>query len=99
MQYGHCVVSATATAINSLHFAGIAPGATAALSKAQKAFINSGARLSIFFSLARFALLYIILQIEWLPEPAFRSTMYMTHQALNGSNRRVGLKSHSSNFP
>jgi hypothetical protein len=25
MQYGHCVVSATATAINSLYFSGIAP--------------------------------------------------------------------------
>src|SRR6266568_8497089 len=59
MQYGHWVVSATATAISSLYFAGIAPAATAALSKAQKAFITSGARLSIFFSLARFSFLYI----------------------------------------
>src|SRR6266404_5177010 len=37
----------------------MAPSATAALSNAQKAFITSGARLSIFFSLARFSLLYI----------------------------------------
>src|SRR6266487_4165366 len=59
MQYGHCVVRATATAISSLYFTGIAPSATAALSKAQKAFITCGARLSIFFSLARFSLLYI----------------------------------------
>src|SRR5882762_10383138 len=59
MQYGHCVVRATATAISSLYFTGIAPAATAALSKAQKAFITSGARPSIFFSFARFALSYI----------------------------------------
>src|SRR5512140_3357690 len=59
MQYGHCVVSATATAISSLYFIGIAPSATAALSKAQKAFITSGARLFIFFSLVRFSWLYI----------------------------------------
>lgn len=42
-----------------LHFTGIAPSAMAALSKAQKAFITCGARPSIFFSLARFSLLYI----------------------------------------
>src|SRR4051794_2276680 len=59
MQYGHWVVSATAIAISSLYFTGMAPAATAALSKAQKAFINSGARLSIFLSLARFSFLYI----------------------------------------
>src|SRR6266403_3231349 len=46
-------------AISSLYFTGITPSATAALSKAQKAFITSGARLSIFFSLARFSFLYI----------------------------------------
>ena len=38
---------------------GIAPSATAALSNAQNAFITSGARLSIFFSLPRLFLLYI----------------------------------------
>ena len=50
---------ATATAINSLYFAGIAPSATAALSNAQNAFITSGARVSIFFNLARLSFLYI----------------------------------------
>src|SRR5881392_3751600 len=59
MQYGHCVVRATATAISSLYFTGIAPSPTAALSNAQKAFITSGARLSIFFSLPRLVLLYM----------------------------------------
>ena len=44
-----------------LVFTGIAPSATAALSKAQKAFITSGARLSMILSLARFSLLYIYL--------------------------------------
>src|SRR5439155_11709026 len=60
MQYGHCVVRATATAISSLYFTGIAPSATAALSNAQKAFITSGARASIFFSLVRFCLVYVV---------------------------------------
>src|SRR6218665_3212093 len=60
MQYGHCVVMATATAINSLYFTGMAPSETAALSKAQKAFMTSGARVSIFFRLVRFLLLYMV---------------------------------------
>src|SRR5262249_8138361 len=59
MQYGHCVVRATAMAINSLYFTGIAPSATDIRSNSQKAFITSGARLFIFLILARFALLYI----------------------------------------
>jgi len=42
-----------------LYFTGIAPSITAALSNAQKAFITSGASLSIFFSLVRFSLLYL----------------------------------------
>src|SRR6266498_5861112 len=46
-------------AISSLNFTGIAPSATAALSNDQKAFIAFGASASIFFSLARFSLLYI----------------------------------------
>src|SRR6186713_1113599 len=59
MQYGHCVVSATATAISSLYFTGMAPSATAALSKAQKASITCGARPFIVFSLARLSLVYM----------------------------------------
>src|SRR5512133_1312625 len=59
MQYGHWVVSATAMAMSSLYFTGITPSATAALSKAQKAFITAGAKVSIRFSFARFSLLYM----------------------------------------
>src|ERR1700676_5774998 len=59
MQYGHCVVKATPSAISSLYFTGIAPSAIAALSKAQNAFIPSGALASRSFSLARFFLSYI----------------------------------------
>src|SRR5262245_50534449 len=58
MQYGHWVVSATATAISSLYFTGMAPSATDNLSNAQKAFITSGASSFTFLSLARFSLLY-----------------------------------------
>src|SRR5215469_2117581 len=43
MQYGHCVVSATAIAISSLYFFGIAPAAKADWSKALKPAIDSGA--------------------------------------------------------
>src|SRR5579862_6865169 len=51
-QYGHCVVSATPRAMSSLYFTGIAPGAIAALSKAQTAFIPSGAPASRCFRCA-----------------------------------------------
>src|SRR5262249_4883227 len=64
MQYGHCVVSATVTAISSLYFMGIAPSATAALSNDQNAFITCGASASICLSLVRFSLLYISL-VAW----------------------------------
>jgi hypothetical protein len=43
-QYGHCVVRATASAISSLYLRGIAPSASAALSRASKAPIASGVR-------------------------------------------------------
>src|SRR5579863_810796 len=58
MQYGHCVVNATANAINSLYLTGIAPAAMAALSNAQNAFIPSGAVASIFFNWPRFFMSY-----------------------------------------
>src|SRR5579863_5931680 len=58
MQYGHCVVNATANAINSLYLTGIAPAAMAALSNAQNAFIPSGALASIFFNWPRFFMSY-----------------------------------------
>src|ERR1051326_1394222 len=67
MQYGHCVVKATATAISSLYFTGIAPSATAALSNAQNAFITSGASVSIFFNFLRFSLLYICVGVPGSP--------------------------------
>src|ERR1043166_3155032 len=59
MQYGHCVVVATATAISSLYFTGIAPSATDSLSNAQNAFITSGASSFIFLIFVRFSLLYM----------------------------------------
>src|SRR6266404_428003 len=59
MQYGHCVVKATATAISSLYLTGIAPAATDALSNATNAFIVSGAWASRFFILLRFFMSYI----------------------------------------
>ena len=61
MQYGHCVVNATASASNSLYFTGIAPAAIAALSKAQNAFIPSGALASINLSLPRFFMSYMFI--------------------------------------
>src|SRR6185503_11108887 len=45
--------------MSSLYFTGMAPSATAALSKAQNAFITSGARLFILFILVRFSFLNI----------------------------------------
>src|SRR5436305_14185201 len=54
MQYGHCVVSATATAISSLYFSGIAPPRTTASSNATNALNASGASSAyraIFFML------------------------------------------------
>src|SRR5208282_757587 len=59
MQYGHCVVNATAIAMSSLYLTGIAPAVMAALSKAQNAFIPSGAFASSCFSLARFFMSYM----------------------------------------
>src|ERR1700758_1137703 len=61
IQYGHWVVSATATAINCLFTASIAPGANAALSKDQNAFIASEAFSSRCLSFARFEMLYTAL--------------------------------------
>src|ERR1051325_6696672 len=63
--------------MSSLYFTGIAPAATDALSKIQKAFITSGARLSIFFSLAKFSLLYmcvfVCLSSDWISFAPLRS--------------------------
>ncbi|MND09339.1 hypothetical protein D3C83_325840 [compost metagenome] len=43
MQYGHCVVNATATAISSLYLSGITPCFTTASSNATNALNASGA--------------------------------------------------------
>src|SRR5262245_27783329 len=59
MQYGHWVVRATAIAISSLYLTGIAPSATDNLSKAQNAFITSGARALSCLILVRFSFLNI----------------------------------------
>src|SRR5262249_31621151 len=54
MQYGHCVVSATATAISSLYLSGMAPPLKAASSNATKPLKASGANSPSFLSLVRF---------------------------------------------
>src|SRR6266436_1480598 len=59
MQYGHCVVSATATAINSLYLSGIAPPLKAASSKATNPLKASGASSPSFLSFVRFFMSYI----------------------------------------
>ena len=56
MRWGHCVVQATPSAINSLYVLGIAPSATAARSHATHAFIASGARAARSFILPRLVL-------------------------------------------
>src|SRR5438552_7519528 len=59
MQYGHCVVSATATAINSLYLSGITPCLTTASSNATNALKASGASSPIRLSLERFFMSYM----------------------------------------
>src|SRR5436305_2688033 len=59
MQYGHCVVSATATAINSLYLSGIAPPLKAASSNATNPLKASGASSPSFLSFVRFFMSYI----------------------------------------
>src|SRR5438876_7764077 len=59
MQYGHCVVMATAMAISSLYLAGIAPSFIVAASKAWNAAIASGASSFIVFIFFRFAMSYM----------------------------------------
>src|SRR5271170_1872565 len=54
MQYGHCVVRATATAISCFCCVVSAPSANTALSKAQNAFMTSGAFASSLFRRVRF---------------------------------------------
>src|SRR4051812_24629605 len=60
MQYGHCVVKATPSAISSLNFFGIAPSLSAAASKAAKAAIASGASSLSDFIFFRFAMSYMV---------------------------------------
>src|SRR6478672_7437662 len=59
MQYGHCVVSATATAINSLYLSGITPSLIAASSNATKLLNASGANSLSFLNFFRLAMSYI----------------------------------------
>src|SRR5436190_22218750 len=60
MQYGHCVVSATATAINSLYLSGITPPLNAASSNATNPWKASGASSPSFLNFARFFMSYIV---------------------------------------
>src|SRR5580704_10200446 len=77
MQYGHCVVNATASAISSLYLLGIAPSARAALSKATNAFIASGALAAISFILLRFFMsyMYCLLEFHGICSAAYFSTV------------------------
>src|SRR5262249_27509310 len=59
MQYGHWVVRATATAINSLYLSGITPPANAAPSNATNARNASGASSPSCLNLARFFMSYM----------------------------------------
>src|SRR5436190_1913932 len=63
MQYGHCVVSATATAISSLYLSGITPPLKAASSKATKLLKASGASSPSFLNFFRLAMSYIV--VSW----------------------------------
>src|SRR5215831_476873 len=72
MQYGHCVVRATAIAMSSLYFTGMAPSATDSLSNVQNAFITSGAKAFNLVILARFSLVNIGLLVLFRMNGALR---------------------------
>src|SRR5262245_13789116 len=95
MQYGHCVVSATATAINSLYLSGIAPSLNAASSNATNPLKASGASSPSFLSFARFFMSYIATSLtESNPRPCarLRTSGCLTHEphALPGRPQRMG---------
>src|SRR5262249_48005043 len=58
--YGHCVVSATATAMSSLYLTGIAPSFAAASSNTRNALKVSGARSPSLFILVMFFRSYML---------------------------------------
>src|SRR5438477_8828408 len=60
MQYGHWVVNATATAINSLYLSGITPPLNAASSNATNPLKASGASSPSFLNFVRFFMSYIV---------------------------------------
>src|SRR5262245_6260132 len=80
MQYGHCVVSATAMAISSLYLSGITPYLTAASSKATNALKASGASSPKRLNFPRFFMSYIA--ISWIktsPRPTARDVTSNPH--------------------
>src|SRR5262249_47889925 len=79
MQYGHCVVSATATAISSLYLRGITPPLNAASSKATKPLKASGASSPNFLNLVRFFMSYMV---DLLVEKRFPSRPPVTSGAI-----------------
>src|SRR5262245_61114219 len=96
MQYGHCVVSATATAISSLYLSGIAPPLKAASSNATNPWKASGASSPSFLSFVRFFISYIASSLE-KRLPGRRGVMLRaggrrTHElhSLPGRPQRVG---------
>src|SRR5262245_7813882 len=63
MQYGHCVVSPTATAISSLYLSGIDPCLNAASSNATKLLNASGASSPICPNFVSFFMSYISISL------------------------------------
>src|SRR5262245_1975416 len=93
MQYGHCVVSATATAINSLYLRGIVPCLNAASSNATKLLNASGASWASFSNFVRFFMSYIAISLMENLLPANRPQLYGQSQCTqpysNGSGRQT----------
>src|SRR3954468_20973222 len=95
MQYGHCVVSATAIAINSLYFRGIAPSFTAASSNATNALNASGANSPNRLNFPRFFMSYmvVLLRIRCIFRPIARD---ITCDSVDGRTLRRVLDANSA---
>src|SRR5581483_6016893 len=66
MQYGHCVVNATASVSSSFVLAGIAPSLNAASSNARNPAIPSGANSLSVLIFFRFAMSYTAGLLAWV---------------------------------
>src|SRR5438552_430119 len=89
MQYGHSVVIATATAINSFVRAGMAPSAITALSKARNPCHAAGTRSPYFFSFLMLLMSYISLApLEKVPHCQNDRTSFSPEGAIVNSHGR-----------